>query len=106
MPSFYQVPPSDKALLPLSSSRLSNTHRGSRIPRSSSRERSYQHFRGSYYALEQKHLASAKVKSGSQKTRIRALIAILDNFPFEVSPSIEQEMDKEDSEKEMTAWAV
>ena len=54
---------------------------------------------GSYYALEQRHLASAKEKSGSQKTRIRALIAILDNFPFEVSPSIEQETDKEGSEE-------
>jgi len=51
----------------------------------------------SYYALEQSHLAGAKEKSGSQKTRIRALVAILDNFPFEVSASIEQEtaVDKE-----------
>lgn len=54
----------------------------------------------SYYALEQRHLASAKEKSGSQKTRVRALGAILDNIPFEVFPSIEQETNGDKDELE------
>ncbi|KAF8305376.1 hypothetical protein DL93DRAFT_356267 [Clavulina sp. PMI_390] len=38
-----------------------------------------------YHALAQQHLSAAQQKNGSQRLRVRALVAVLDNFTFEMA---------------------